>query len=193
MPLFIKAKTGQSRTIFAASTKYSASGEHTSCSRFYPRTKPKIPQTASTPRETTSKRNRHDKMPRSSRGSPDSPVDDIPGNTNYDEASMAKILTSFCPIRDSLRTKTSLLQDETMEKCLPLLAGLEGSQRDPADWNTGGLPRLEREKHIGFLHQWLKPLAAGYVGVDASRPWILYWVLAGLSLLGEDVQRYKER
>lgn len=76
-----------------------------------------------------------------------------------------------------------------MEECLPLLSGFE----DPTDLNTCGIPRLEREKHVGFLRQSLKTLAAGYVGFDASRPWIVYWVLAGLTLLGEDVQAYKER
>ena len=106
---------------------------------------------------------------------------------------MLEMFTSFGPIRDSLQTKTSILQDETTEQCVPLLAAFEESQQDSGGLNTFGIPRLERVKHVKFLHQCLKPLAAGFVGFDASRPWILYWALAGLSLLGEDVQPYKER
>jgi protein farnesyltransferase subunit beta len=29
--------------------------------------------------------------------------------------------------------------------------------------------------------------------MDASRPWMVYWALAGLSLLGEDVTRVRQR
>lgn len=188
MPLFIKARTGQKRIILAKSTKNSAVCTHTSSSRIYSGPKLKIKETALAPKEKTAKRTRHDKMPPlSTLGTSDSSMDDIHGS------SQAKMLTSFCPIRDSLQTPTSILQDETMEQCLPLLASLEESTRDTAGLNTGSLPRLQREKHVGFLHQCLKPLAAGFVGFDASRPWILYWVLAGLSLLGEDVQSYRER
>lgn len=114
-------------------------------------------------------------------------------NSKDNETSTADLLTSFRPIRDSLQTRTSILQDETIEECLPLLTGSGESQQDPNGRRTGGIPRLEREKHVKFLRQSLEKLAAGYVGFDASRPWIVYWVLAGLSLLGEDVQAYHER
>lgn len=194
MPLFIKAKIRQNRSIWATSTKNSTICEHVSCSQFCPGPKLKIQKIPSTPQERTAKRNRHDKMPPvSTRGAPDGSKDDKQMNTKYDEALKAELLAFFGPIRDSLQTQTSILQDETMQECLPLLAGREESQRDRAGRNTLAIPRLERKKHVGFLHQCLKPLAAGFVGFDASRPWILYWVLAGLTLLGEDVRPYKER
>ena len=194
MPLFINVKTGQKRIIFAKSTKCSIVCEHASSSRGCPAPQLKLRKIEPTPKERKAKRNRHDKMPpRSTRGNPDGSLNDMHINAKYDESLREKILTSVCPIRDSLQTQTSIVQDETMEACLPLLASFEQSQRDPPGLNTVRMPRLEREKHVGFLHQCLKPLAAGFVGFDASRPWIFYWVLAGLSLLGEDVQPYKER
>lgn len=194
MPLFIKARTGQKRIVFVTSTKYSAVCEHASASRICSEPKLKIKGIASAPKERIAKRKRHDKMaPLSKLGTPESSMNDIHGNTKHHESSQAELLTYFCPIRDNLQTPTSTLQDETMKQCLPLLTSFEESPRDLAGLNTWSMPRLRREKHVGFLHQCLKPLAAGFVGFDASRPWILYWVLAGLSLLGEDVQSYRER
>ncbi|KAK6332744.1 CAAX farnesyltransferase (FTase) subunit beta [Orbilia brochopaga] len=56
------------------------------------------------------------------------------------------------------------------------------------------LPLLERATHVDFL---LGPLHNGlssrYTGLDASRPWIFYWCINALTLLGEDVGRYNER
>ena len=194
MPLFISAKIGQKRIIFAKSTKCSMLCEHASSSRVCPAPRLKIRKIEPTSKERKAKRNRHDKMPpRSTPGTPDGSLDDMHINAKHDESLKVKLLKSFCPIRDSLQTETSIVQDETMEACLPLLASFEQSQQDSPGRNTVGIPRLEREKHVGFLHQCWKPLAAGFVGFDASRPWILYWVLAGLSLLGENVQPYKER
>ena len=194
MPLFIKARTRQKRIIFAKSTKDSAVCEQASASRICFEPKLKIKGIASAPKEGIAKQKRHDKMaPLSTLDTPDSSVNDIHADTTHHESSQAKLSISFCPIRDTLQTPTSTLQDETMEQCLPLLASFEESPRDWASLNTWGMPRLRREKHVEFLHQCLKPLAAGFVGFDASRPWILYWVLAGLSLLGEDVQSYRER
>lgn len=193
MPLFIKVRSGQKRAVLATSIKSSALCEHAPSSQIGSGPKLKIKQIALVPKQRTATRQRHHKMPPpSALGTPDNSVDDLHRNTKH-ESSKMKVLTSLCPIRDSLQTPTSTLQDETMEQCLPLLASFEESQRDPAGLNTLAIPRLKREKHVGFLHQCVNPLAAGFVGFDASRPWILYWVLAGLSLLGEDVQSYRER
>lgn len=42
---------------------------------------------------------------------------------------------------------------------------------------------LSRADHITFLHQALGPLARGYIGLDASHTWILFWALHSLALL----------
>ena len=103
------------------------------------------------------------------------------------------LFTMYPPLKDPLDTETSLLQDETVYDCLPLLAGIDDPSRNLFDFNSHGLPRLEREKHVTFLHDCLKQLPARFVAFDPSRPWIVYWVLAGLCMLGEDVQQYRER
>lgn len=100
------------------------------------------------------------------------------------------LFTSWPPIRDELRTETSESQDETVRECLPFLNGSVGSLHD---YNEHGLPRLARDKHIRFLHGTLEKMPAAFVGFDASRPWIIYWALTALSLLGEDIKPYRER
>ena len=98
------------------------------------------------------------------------------------------LFTGLPPVRDDLVTPSSQLQDATVKECLPYLGGAAGR----LDYNALGVPRLTREKHVAFLRRNLGALPAPYVGADASRPWILYWCLAGLTLLGEDVTPYRE-
>lgn len=44
--------------------------------------------------------------------------------------------------------------------------------------------RLMREKHVRYLLAGLESLPGGYASLDASRPWICYWIVHSLSLLG---------
>ena len=94
------------------------------------------------------------------------------------------------PIKDDLVTETSTKQDETVRTCLPLLAGpMPG--RTEFDFTPYGVPRLERDQHVDFLKEHLE--AARFVAYDASRPWVVYWCLTALCLLGEDVTEYRQR
>ncbi|KAK4111334.1 terpenoid cyclases/Protein prenyltransferase [Canariomyces notabilis] len=98
------------------------------------------------------------------------------------------IFTQLPPVRDSLATQTSQLQDDTVGKCLPLLSG----EDELAEYNEHGLPRLDRARHVKFLHKNLAKLPGRFVAADSSRPWFLYWCLAALTMLGEDVSSYQE-
>lgn len=97
------------------------------------------------------------------------------------------------PIRDHLTTETSSAQQETVAECLPLLRGADDPSRSPFDFNEHGVPRLDRPGHVDFLHQSLEEYPAAFVAVDASRPWMVYWALMGLYLLGEDITQYRDR
>ncbi|KKY38770.1 putative prenyltransferase and squalene oxidase [Diaporthe ampelina] len=92
------------------------------------------------------------------------------------------LFTSMPPVRDVLQSTTTVAQDETVDLCLPLLSGEKND-----GCNDYGVPRLDRERHIRFLHKQLGNHPAPFVAADASRPWFLCWSLNGLSLLGEDV------
>lgn len=100
------------------------------------------------------------------------------------------VSTAWPPIRDELETETSASQDKTVQQCLPLLHAYDSSLRD---YHHNDLPKLDRAKHARFLHRSLQTLPAVAVGYDASRPWMVYWALTALSILGEDVTPYRER
>lgn len=108
-----------------------------------------------------------------------------------DGPNVPTIHTSLPPIRDGLSTESSVVQDETVQECLPFLGGV--GVRSLFDYNDHGIPSLEREKHVEFLHDCMQELPAGFVAYDAARPWLCYWTLTGLSLLGEDVEQYRTR
>jgi protein farnesyltransferase subunit beta len=108
-------------------------------------------------------------------------------------AGVPPLYTGFPPIRDFLITETSNAQDVTVQQCLPFIAGIADPGKLPVEFNEFGVPRLERDNHIAFLYDSLTTFPPGFVGLDASRPWMLYWALTGLGLLGEEVTSYRER
>ncbi|KAF3393102.1 Protein farnesyltransferase subunit beta [Talaromyces pinophilus] len=105
--------------------------------------------------------------------------------------SIPSLFTTIPTIQDSLQTKTSADQDETVTKCLPFLTGRDGTLR--SNLNEFGLSHLMKDKHIEYLYDSLEDYPEGFVAMDSSRPWMSYWALAGLTLLGEDVSKYRER
>jgi protein farnesyltransferase subunit beta len=104
-----------------------------------------------------------------------------------------KLFTSLPVLHDPLKTVSSDIQDSTIQECLPFLAGSKDPQKSAFSFNAHGVPGLDRKAHIEFLHSSLGELPSGFVAVDASRPWMLYWALTGLYLLGEDISVYRER
>ncbi|KAL6874933.1 CaaX farnesyltransferase beta subunit Ram1 [Trichoderma novae-zelandiae] len=104
------------------------------------------------------------------------------------EPSIPSLFTQPPPIHDELETDSSHIQDETVDECLPFLSGIEHHRV-----NAHGVPRLDRERHARFLRKQLGVLPGAYVGADPSRPWIFYWCLNALSLLGEDVEPYRAK
>lgn len=118
-------------------------------------------------------------------------VDEEFVETQDPEMSIPGVPTTFLHppiIQDSLETQSSKLEFETIQECLPGLTSVH-----PALANSYGLPKLLREDHVDFLEEALKTYPPPFVAMDASRPWILYWSLAGLTLLGEDVFKYRNR
>ncbi|KAF2205536.1 terpenoid cyclases/Protein prenyltransferase [Delitschia confertaspora ATCC 74209] len=93
------------------------------------------------------------------------------------------------PIHDTLETETSIVQEETLDTILPYLEG----NPNKFDLNSHGIPHLQRKKHVKFLEIALGEYPAQFAAMDASRPWLLYWSLQGLTALGEDVSAYRER
>lgn len=118
---------------------------------------------------------------------------DIPDSTIKIKMSshVPSLFTTLPPLRDLLNTDSSAAQDETVQACLPYLKNEDGYNGGLL--NEYGLPPLDREAHAEFLHGSLGAFPAKFVGIDASRPWMVYWALCGLQLLGEDISVYRER
>ncbi|OAA70269.1 Terpenoid cylases/protein prenyltransferase alpha-alpha toroid [Cordyceps fumosorosea ARSEF 2679] len=103
------------------------------------------------------------------------------------------LFTSLPPIVDALETESSRLQRETIDECLPFLRGDDdsegvlhaGSSSSKRRNNRHGVPRLDRQRHVKFLHKQLGRLPPQMTAADPSRPWFFYWSLAALTLLSE--------
>ncbi|CAH0480723.1 unnamed protein product [Peronospora belbahrii] len=91
---------------------------------------------------------------------------------------------------NGLVTRTSTDQEECESSCslfffplpeLPLDQQLQLQQLSFI--NTDLEPLLMREKHVTYLKRALTRLSSGFVALDASRPWIIYWIFHALELL----------
>lgn len=115
---------------------------------------------------------------------------------HYDSVNMAMLqpfpswLSPVPAIDDTLETESSHLQDATAEECLPHLLG---QLDDASSSDNATLPELRRSSHASFLRKALGRLPKQFTALDASRPWMLYWCLNGLSVLGEDVSSYRQK
>ena len=121
---------------------------------------------------------------------------DLPGTMTATDEFPSKVPPHFLgrpPLQDDLATPTSEAQEKTLEECLPLLRAAGDPSRNPFDFNEFGMPELRREDHVDFLHDNLSQFPAPFVGLDASRPWLSYWGLMGLYLLGEEVTPMRQR
>ncbi|KAI5283341.1 CAAX farnesyltransferase (FTase) subunit beta, partial [Ascosphaera atra] len=63
----------------------------------------------------------------------------------------------------------------------------------PGPFNKYGIQRLGRDAHIAQCYDMLEDFPAGFVVMDASRPWMIYWGLCSLFLLGEDITKLRRR
>jgi protein farnesyltransferase subunit beta len=78
-------------------------------------------------------------------------------------------------------TRSTELLEQTAGVCQPFLA-------QPT-------PPLDKDRHVTFLtHLGLVPqLPRPFVALDASRPWMMYWTLCALKILGEDITPHRQR
>ena len=47
--------------------------------------------------------------------------------------------------------------------------------------------RLLKEKHLSFLTHGIRHLSVNFECLDASRPWLCYWIVHSMALLGREV------
>jgi len=81
---------------------------------------------------------------------------------------------------DGLPTTTSKQQGEIEAK----IAEVYGRLRDS---DIGESVYLLRRKHLAYLRQGIRHLPAAFSSLDASQPWLCYWSLHSISLLGGNI------
>ncbi|CAD6571867.1 MAG: CAAX farnesyltransferase (FTase) subunit beta [Tremellales sp. Tagirdzhanova-0007] len=80
-------------------------------------------------------------------------------------------------------TATSTEQSET-EQLIADLLSLTGPDGSSDDINARAAITLRKQEHNVFLASTLFRLPAGFVMLDASKPWLLFWTAHSLDLLG---------
>jgi protein farnesyltransferase subunit beta len=118
-----------------------------------------------------------------------SEYEDMGTATAEEQAHIAYLESVRIPIKDSLVTQTSVVDEETAQVILPYLEG------NPNDFslNAFGIPKLQRERHEKMLHFIIGDKPAGAAVLDAARPWLVYWSLQSMTALGIDVSGYQRR
>jgi len=81
---------------------------------------------------------------------------------------------------ENVITVSSVEQKSTEDSCLRLFERANTCIDELDDF-----PVLNRPKTISFLKKGLQDLSEGYECLDASRPWLVYWIVHSLELLGE--------
>ena len=76
---------------------------------------------------------------------------------------------------------------ETYGEARQLAGGTDGSVFDPSEagaFNFAECVPLMRRDHVAYVRAGLERLGAGFSSLDASRPWLCYWIVHSLELLG---------
>lgn len=80
---------------------------------------------------------------------------------------------------DNVYTESSGEQTRLIEK----IARLRSERLDGRLRFDDERLRLLREEHVHYLQGNIQNLPAGYIALDAARPWMTYWLLNSLALL----------
>eukprot|EP00286_Rhodomonas_abbreviata_P017833 CAMPEP_0181324784 /NCGR_PEP_ID=MMETSP1101-20121128/20558_1 /TAXON_ID=46948 /ORGANISM="Rhodomonas abbreviata, Strain Caron Lab Isolate" /LENGTH=309 /DNA_ID=CAMNT_0023433011 /DNA_START=41 /DNA_END=966 /DNA_ORIENTATION=+ len=89
---------------------------------------------------------------------------------------------------DGYPTQTSRHQHDTERSVTECMMETMGPAFLDADLAAAQkVPVLLREKHISFLMDGLERLSGSYACLDASRPWLCYWILHSLAILDAQV------
>ena len=97
---------------------------------------------------------------------------------------------------ESFPTDSSQKQEGCEQACFPYLfyAALADVRaqlvKDGIVDDTNGSPRILRDGHVRYIRSGLRELRSAFSGLDASRPWMVYWMLHGLNILGVRPKAY---
>ncbi|ONH68155.1 Protein farnesyltransferase subunit beta [Cyberlindnera fabianii] len=108
--------------------------------------------------------------------------EDIEDPTFLQFDTMATQTTQMTNVEDELFTETIESQRETEEVVKQIFDQY---------LESGETPHLYKKKHTKYLNMALGPLPHMFKSLDASQPWLVYWVCNALAILGENVESEK--
>ncbi|KAJ3161798.1 hypothetical protein HDU86_006569 [Geranomyces michiganensis] len=82
---------------------------------------------------------------------------------------------------DGFPTESSELQQEVEDSIAPLLGPYQNGSADL------GSVKLDRDSHVKYVKKNFDSLPSYFVSLDASKPWLVYWTLHALDLLGSSI------
>lgn len=111
---------------------------------------------------------------------------------NYD--TLLEMLTSSY---DSFSNSSSPLGEKltsTIEKKMETEIDIQEIYENILNAGSDNFPILERKKHLFFIDKFLSnPLPSGFVKLDASQPWICYWLMNAMILLGGELTNLERK
>ncbi|KAI8808627.1 terpenoid cyclases/protein prenyltransferase alpha-alpha toroid [Cladochytrium replicatum] len=84
---------------------------------------------------------------------------------------------------DGIKTQTSQVQAET-ELSIAAIRLSHPNLDSRSGWEN---VKLNRAAHVRFVMRGLPGLSEGFTGLDASKPWLIYWMLHALELMSVEL------
>jgi len=106
------------------------------------------------------------------------------GSGGYSSDSALKASASSQVTVDGVPTLTSrdqLKAEQDVLGCFKAYLAKAEKTGEPAEEGIG----LNREQHCSWLQRGLRGLPTNFAGLDASRPWFVFWISHALELLGD--------
>lgn len=88
------------------------------------------------------------------------------------------------PLSSNSHPSATLDEQSETEQLIESLLQLTTPPCQPGQDFIAGSTVLRPSEHVKFFSQSLFTLPAGYVSLDASRPWLIFWTVHSLDLLG---------
>lgn len=88
------------------------------------------------------------------------------------------------PLPSNSHPSATLGEQSETEQLIESLVSLTAPPSQPGKEAKNDSTVLRPNEHVQFFSQSLFRLPAGYVSLDASRPWLIFWTVHSLDLLG---------
>lgn len=90
----------------------------------------------------------------------------------------------FEPLPTNSHPSATLDEQQETERVISHLLHTVPALLSDGPTGAGGSTTLRKAEHAGYFQQLFFRLPPGFVSLDASKPWLMYWTVHSLDLLG---------